>query len=186
MLKRRRELPQKPSCDIREILIEENPERGCILTMVDPSVSSVPVIWLVLLRVGVGIIWLRSGLLKLPDREYLKYHEKLERYVSKNPFPWYRAFLRRYMLPYSLPAGYLFVTAELIIGVALILGLLTVPAALTGVFFNVNFRLAAGWQNPSNTPLNYLMIMCQLLVVASGAGNYLSLDALLFPASAGR
>ncbi|MFQ5802740.1 MAG: DoxX family protein [Candidatus Methylomirabilales bacterium] len=152
----------------------------------DPLKTMVPVFWLVLLRVAVGVIWLRSGLLKIVRREYLEYDEKLERFMSKNPFPWYRTFLERYMLPNSRPAGYLFVAAEVYLGVALMLGFLTVPSALIGVFFNINFRLAAGWQNPSNTPLNYLMIMCQLLVVFSGAGSYLSVDNLLFAASAGR
>jgi uncharacterized membrane protein YphA (DoxX/SURF4 family) len=110
------------------------------------SSAMVPVIWLVLLRLAVGIIWLRDGLLKLLRREHLEFHEKFERFISKNPFPWYRAFLQRYMLPYSRPAGYFFVIAEVYLGVTLILGLLTVPAALIGAFFNINFRLAAGWQ----------------------------------------
>ncbi len=142
-------------------------------------------IWLVLLRIGVGAIWLRSGLLKIVGGEYLEYDEKLQRFMSKNPFPWYKTFLQRYLIPISRPAGYFFVTAEVILGLTLILGLLTVPMAIAGVFFNINFRLAAGWQNPSNTPLNYLMILCQLLVVASGAGGHLSLDALLFTTSTG-
>lgn len=144
------------------------------------SSAVVPVIWMVLLRLAIGIIWLRGGLLKVLHREYLEFDKKFERFISKNPFPWYCAFLQKYMLPYSLPAGYFFVIAEVCLGVALILGLLTVPAALIGALFNINFRLAAGWQNPSTTPLNYLMIMCQLLLVFSGAGDYLSLDSLLF------
>lgn len=97
-----------------------------------------------------------------------------------NPYSWYRRFLQEQILPHSLAAGYFFVTAEVLLGLALILGLFTTPAALIGAFFNVNFRLAAGWNSPSNPPLNYLMIGCQLLIVFSGAGNYLSLDALVF------
>lgn len=153
--------------------------------MMETINSSGPVIWLVLLRIGVGAIWLRSGLLKIPRKEYLRYGEKFGRYIEKNPFPWYRAFLKHYMLPISHPAGYFFVTAEVVLGASLVLGLLTVPAAIIGALFNVNFRLAAGWQSPSNTPLNYLMILCQLLVVASGSGGHLSLDALLFSTSTG-
>ncbi len=153
--------------------------------MLETINSSGPVIWLVLLRIAVGTIWLRSGLLKIPRREYLEYEKKLQRYMSKNPFPWYRDFLERHLLPNSRPAGYFFVTAEVLLGLTLIMGLLTVPMAIVGAFFNINFRLAAGWRNSSNIPLNYLMIMCQLLIVASGAGSYLSLDALLFTASAG-
>jgi hypothetical protein len=98
-------------------------------------------------------------------RDYLNFDEKLRRFASKNPFPWYKIFLERYLIPNSRPAG--------------------VPAAIIGALFNVNFRLAAGWQSPSNTPLNYLMIICKLLVIASGAGNYYSLDALLFTESTG-
>lgn len=145
----------------------------------EPLTNS-PAIWLVLLRVAIGLIWLRSGLLKIIKREYLDYDEKLTRFMSGNPFPWYRAFLQSCVLPYSLAAGYFFVTAEVALGISLILGLFTVPSCFIGMFMNINFRLAAGWQNPSNTPLNYLMIACQLLIVASGAGTYLSLDSLLF------
>jgi thiosulfate dehydrogenase [quinone] large subunit len=118
-------------------------------------------------------------------RDYLNFDEKLRRFASKNPFPWYKIFLERYLIPNSRPAGYFFVTAEVVLGAALVLGFLTVPAAIIGALFNVNFRLVAGWQSPSNTPLNYLMIICKLLVIASGAGNYYSLDALLFTESTG-
>jgi len=142
--------------------------------------SPVPAVWIVLLRVTVGLIWLRAGLSKVLHREYLEYEVKLRRFISKNPISWYRGFLERCMLPYSRPAGYFFVTAEVCLGVLLTLGLLTLPAALIGAFFNLNFRLAAGWQSPSNPTLNYLMIICQLLVAASDAGAYLSLDAVWF------
>ncbi|HLC25554.1 MAG TPA: TQO small subunit DoxD [bacterium] len=146
----------------------------------DPQSVTGPVIWLVLLRVAIGLIWLRSGLLKVVHGEYRTYHEKLERFASKNPILWYRKFMLGQLLPHSLPVGYLFVTAEVALGVLLVLGLLTVPAALAAIFLNINFRLGCGWQNPSNAPFNYLMIACELLVIFSGSGGYLSLDSLLF------
>ncbi|MBI3015423.1 MAG: DoxX family membrane protein [Candidatus Tectomicrobia bacterium] len=151
----------------------------------DPQSGVAPIVWLVLLRVAVGLIWLRSGLLKVVGGEYGNYREKLERFASKNPILWYREFMLEQLLPRSLPVGYLFVTAEVALGVMLTLGFLTVPAALIAIFMNVNFRLGCGWQNPSNAPFNYLMIACELLVIFSGAGNHLSLDALLFSAQAG-
>ena len=148
--------------------------------LVDSINAPIAAVWVVLLRVAIGVIWLRSGVLKLPERDYLHYRERLERFISKNPFPWYRNFLEKVLLPYSLPAGYFFVTAEICLGVTLILGFLTVPMAILGAFFNLNFHLAAGWQNPSIPQLNYLMIMCHLIIVFSGAESHLALDALLF------
>jgi thiosulfate dehydrogenase [quinone] large subunit len=152
----------------------------------DISSATMPVIWMVLLRVALGLIWLRSGLMKVVSREYLEFRERFERFMSGNPFPWYRAFLERYMLPNSRPAGYFFVALEVCIGTAFVVGFLTVPAAVIAVFLNINFRLAAGWRSPSNTPLNYLMIICQILVILSDAGGYFSLDALLFSAGTGK
>ncbi len=153
--------------------------------MLETINSSGPVIWLVLLRIGLGALWIRSGLQKIMKRDYLAFDEKLRRFASNNPILWYKTFLERYLIPNSRLAGYFFVTSEVVLGAALVLGFLTVPAAVIASLFNVNFRLAAGWQSPSNTPLNYLMILCQLLVVASGAGGHLSLDALLFTTSTG-
>lgn len=153
--------------------------------MLETTNSSGLVIWFVLLRIGVGALWVRSGLLKIMKRDYLAFDEKLRRFASNNPILWYKSFLERYLIPNSGPAGYFFVTAEVVLGAALVLGFLTVPAAIIGSLFNINFRLAAGWQSPSNTPLNYLMILCQLLVIASGAGGHLSLDDLLFTTSTG-
>jgi thiosulfate dehydrogenase [quinone] large subunit len=147
---------------------------------IDAASGTVSAMWVVLIRVAVGLVWLRSGIPKLLGREYLDYREKLERFISGNPYPWYRRFLQDQILPHSLPAGYFFVAAEVLLGLALVLGLFTTPAALIGSFFNLNFRLAAGWSSPSNPPLNYLMIVCQLLIVFSGAGDHLSLDALFF------
>ena len=74
--------------------------------MLETINSSGPVIWLVLLRIGVGALWVRSGLLKIMKREYLEFDEKLRRFASKNPFPWYKTFLERYLIPNSRPAGY--------------------------------------------------------------------------------
>src|SRR3989337_1983500 len=52
------------------------------------------------------VIWLRSGLLKVVHGEYRTYHEKLERFASKNPILWYRKFMLGQLLPHSLPVGY--------------------------------------------------------------------------------
>ncbi len=144
--------------------------------------TGAPVLWLVLLRVALGLVWLRSWFFKVVRREERDFGQQIEGYMSRNPFPWYRAFLGRFVLPHRSWAGRVFTSAELVLGLALVLGLLTTPAALVGSFLNLNFRLAAGWRSPSTTPLNYLMIICQLLVVLSGAGDHASADALLFAA----
>ena len=153
--------------------------------MLETTNSSELMIWFVLLRIGLGALWIRSGLEKVMKRDYLAFDEKLRRFASNNPILWYKTFLERYLIPNSLPAGYFFVTSEVVLGAALVLGFLTVPAAIIASVFNINFRLAAGWQSPSNTPLNYLMILCQLLVIAAGAGGHLSLDALLYTTGTG-
>ena len=146
----------------------------------ESTAAVVSVIWVVLLRVAVGALWLRGGIEKLRPKLYRRYDQLLSEMIGGNPIRWYADFLRRYVLPRHRAAGYFFVTSEIVIGSALILGFFTAPVALIGSFFNLNFRLAAGWRVPSITPQNYLFIICQLIVVFSGAGNSLSLDALLF------
>ena len=143
-------------------------------------------LWLVVLRVALGLVWLRSWFFKAVRHEERDFGQQIEGYMSRNPFPWYRTFLGRFVLPHRRWAGRVFTSAELVLGLALVLGLLTTPAALVAAFLNLNFRLAAGWRSPSTTPLNYLMIICQLLVVLSGAGDYASADALLFAARGAR
>ena len=146
----------------------------------EATAAVVPVIWVVLLRLAIGLLWLRSGLRKFITGMDRRFDKVLEEMASGNPIPGYANFLRAYVAPRSRAAGYFFSGAEVVLGLALTLGFLTVPAALIGCFFNLNFRLAAGWTNFSVIPLNYLYIVCQLIVIFSGAGNHLSLDAILF------
>lgn len=146
----------------------------------EATTAVVPVIWVVLLRVAIGLLWLRSGVRKFSTGMHRRFDKVLEEMASGNPIPGYANFLRAYVMPKSRAAGYFFPCAEIVLGLALTLGFLTVPAALIGSLFNLNFRLAAGWTNLSVIPLNYLYIICQLIVIFSGAGNHLSLDAILF------
>ncbi|MBI2911292.1 MAG: hypothetical protein HYY05_04060, partial [Chloroflexi bacterium] len=59
-----------------------------------------PILWLVLLRVAVGLIWLRSWFFKAVRHEERDFGQQIEGYMGRNPFPWYRAFLGRFVLPH--------------------------------------------------------------------------------------
>jgi uncharacterized membrane protein YphA (DoxX/SURF4 family) len=42
---------------------------------IDPATATVSAIWIVLIRVAVGALWLRSGIPKVLGREYLDYRK---------------------------------------------------------------------------------------------------------------
>jgi thiosulfate dehydrogenase [quinone] large subunit len=92
-------------------------------------------------------------------------------------FDWYRSFLNmmldmeayRFMAP-------LIAYGELLIGIALVLGLFTGIAAFAGGFLNWNFMMAGA---ASTNPV--LFALAVLLVLAWKVAGYIGVDRLLLP-----
>ncbi len=107
-----------------------------------------------ILRLYLGWEWLHAGWEKLyaPAWTGNKAGAAITGFVSKaltktgGEHPdvqgWYAWFLQNVVQPYPMAWSYLVVWGEILVGIALILGLFTGVAAFFGSFMNVNYLLA--------------------------------------------
>ncbi len=89
---------------------------------------------------------------------------------------WYAAFLHTFVLPNAALFAYLITFGEVLVGIALILGLLTGIAAFFGVFLNLNYLLAG---TVSTNPI--LGFLALFLILAWRIGGYYGLDRYVLP-----
>lgn len=134
-------------------------------------------LWLILL--ADGLLWLRSSLGKFPPEKFIgSLGQVLEKFASKNPFPWYKDFLENAAIPNAEVFGLLtfwgeFFTALAVTGASLFLLLKSAksrPVLILlllglggGMFLNGTFWLASGWTSPSTDSLNLLMFTLELI-----------------------
>lgn len=145
-------------------------------------------IWLVL-RVWLGWQWLEAGLHKVGNPAWTG--EKagaavtgflkgaLEKTTGDHPDVqgWYAWFIERVALPNAKVFSYLVAYGEVLIGIALILGLFTGIAAFFGSFMNANFLFAG---TVSANPL--MFIVATWIVLAWRVAGWYGLDRWLLPA----
>jgi thiosulfate dehydrogenase [quinone] large subunit len=84
---------------------------------------------------------------------------------------WYAAFLKTVVLPHANLWSHVVTYGEILVGVALIVGLFTGIAAFFGLFMNLNFLLAGA---VSVNPI--LFVLSLLLVLAWRIAGYIGLD----------
>ncbi len=89
---------------------------------------------------------------------------------------WYAAFLQNFVLPHAALFAYVVTFGEVLVGIALILGLLTGIAAFFGVFMNLNYILAGAVS--TNPILGFLALF---LILAWRIGGYYGLDRYALP-----
>lgn len=145
-------------------------------------------VWLVI-RLYVGYQWLSSGLGKLGNPGWTVTGEALQGFwvravaIPDAParpvitYDWYRAFIQGLLDSGSYVwFSKLVVAGEILIGVALILGLFTAIAAFFGGFMNWNFMMAG---TASTNPM--LFTLSILLILAWKTAGYWGLDRLVLP-----
>lgn len=153
------------------------------------SSTKLALVWLVL-RVFLGYQWVTSGWGKVTDPKWMETGEALQGYwvnAVKLPdaparpaitFDWYRSFLQT-----LLDAGAytwfakLIAVGEVLIGVALVIGLFTAIAAFFGGFMNWNFMMAG---SASSNPLLFTVAIA--LIMAWKVAGYYGLDRFVLPA----
>jgi thiosulfate dehydrogenase (quinone) large subunit len=90
---------------------------------------------------------------------------------------WYAAFLQNIVLPAAPVWSWIVSFGELLVGIALILGLFTGIAAFFGGFMNVNYLMAGA---VSTNP--FLFVSATWLVLAWKTAGWLGLDHWILPA----
>jgi thiosulfate dehydrogenase [quinone] large subunit len=145
-------------------------------------------LWLIV-RVYLGYTWLISGWGKLSNPAWVQNGEALKGFwaravaVPEAParpliaFDWYRLFLQSLLDSQSYTwFAKLIVAGEILIGLALILGIFTGIAAFFGGFMNWNFMMAG---SASVNPV--LFSLSVLLVLAWKTAGWWGLDRWLMP-----
>lgn len=89
---------------------------------------------------------------------------------------WYAGFLERIALPNAVLFSYLVTYGEILVGVALILGLLTGFAAFFGGFMNASFLFSGA---VSTNPM--LLLLAILIILAWRVAGYWGLDRWVLP-----
>lgn len=138
------------------------------------------------LRILFGLYWLGMltvGVPKLnPDWFGPGLGEWLAKALAGHPYPWYAGFLQEVVVPNRTLFAWLVLLGELGVGIALVIGLLTPPAALVGFLMNLNFWLAFNWFEEGFIPwpaLYYVVAIAMLLLAVARAGRYRGADAAL-------
>lgn len=145
-------------------------------------------LWLIV-RLYVGYTWLTSGWGKLSNPAWVQTGEALKGFWERAvaipdaparpliAFNWYRAFLQSLLESGSYTwFAKLVVAGEILVGLALILGLFTGIAAILGGFMNWNFMMAG---SASINPV--LFFLAVLLVLAWKIAGWWGLDRWLLP-----
>ncbi len=144
----------------------------------------------VIARLYVGYSWLTSGIGKLSNPAWTQTGEALKGFWERAvaipdaparpliAFDWYRGFLQSMIDAgaYTWFSKIIYI-GEILIGVALILGLFTGIAAFFGGFMNWNFMMAG---SASTNPV--LFTLSILLVLAWKTAGWWGLDRFLLPA----
>jgi thiosulfate dehydrogenase [quinone] large subunit len=149
-------------------------------------------VWLVV-RLYVGWEWLQAGWEKVMDPQWVGLGAgtaikgflagALTKTVGMHPdvSSWYAGFIRDFAVPHAHQFSYFIAYGEVLVGIALILGVLTGIAAFFGVFMNLNYLLAGTVSvNPQ------LLVLGMLLMLAWRTAGWLGLDRWVLPKFLGK
>lgn len=126
---------------------------------------------------AVDFIWARSSIGKVTGGKFVdSLGTTLEKFASKNPYPWFKDFLQNVAIPNAKTFGTLTMWGELLTAVALaisvlyllvnqksnqLINILLIAGLIGGMLLNATFWLASGWTSSSADGLNLLMFLIQ-------------------------
>ncbi len=133
---------------------------------------SLPLIGLLIVQMIIGYEWLISGTAKFAAGDFASGLAAALAPKAAETAGWYASFLNSIVIPNGIAFGYLIETAEVLVGIALIVGpllwifawdrvsdrlrstmlLLMIVAALGGIFMALNFHLANAGNHPWTLP----------------------------------
>lgn len=138
--------------------------------------------YIALLRIYVGFYLLQQGIGKFrrdfPKGDWIG--RQIGDIASLDLYPWYKTFLRHYVMPHSELFGYLVMLGEIAAGACLLLGFLTRPAAIVGLFMLINYYLGPGMARGGAVMAQQQTFMIAMVIfVLANPGKALGLDGLL-------
>ena len=144
--------------------------------------------WLAV-RLYVGWEWLTAGWEKVINPVWVGPHAgaavkgflsgALQKTTGAHPdvSGWYASFVNGFALHHTVLFSYVVAYGELLVGIALILGLFTGIAAFFGTFMNLNYLFAG------TVSINPLLLLLQLfLIMAWRVAGWYGLDQFVLPA----
>lgn len=126
---------------------------------------------LFLVRLYVGLQWLEAGLSKITSSVWTGdkagaaisgfLNSSLAKTGGEHPDVqwWYAEFIKNIALPNKVIFSYLVSYGELLVGIALILGIFTSFAAMAGIFMNFNYLFAGA------VSTNPILLIGELIIV---------------------
>jgi thiosulfate dehydrogenase (quinone) large subunit len=152
-----------------------------------------PAHWLALLRIVVGLYFVKSlvtkmgimlvgGAVPVPvtSARWIEVMPKIvARQASENPIAFYKNFLDTVVIPHSTTFAHLTAWGETAVGLGLTLGLFTGLAALVGLFLVTNYGLATQWMSPGQQGFHLVLFVLMLAFFFARAGRVWGLDGWL-------
>lgn len=139
-------------------------------------------------RILVGTVWLNGAVEKLLNPSFPRQFAaslNTGAYISQAP-PWFQDFMRANVVPNAELFAQLQRFGELALGLALVLGLLTNPAAIGSIVLSLTIlvsqggvRLGTGLGSPEFLNVDLFITLVSLVVLLSPAAKALSLDTAL-------
>jgi thiosulfate dehydrogenase [quinone] large subunit len=139
-------------------------------------------------RILIGAVWLNGAVEKFLNPEFPRQFAaslSIGGYTAQAP-PWFQDFMRGTVAPNAELFAQFQRFGELALGLALVLGLLTNPAALGSVLLSLTIltsqggvRLGAGLGPPEFLNIDLFVASISLVILLSPAAKALSLDTAL-------
>lgn len=145
--------------------------------------------WLAILRIGIGLWWLKSFLHK-PHRKFVSGQmvNWTLALADNHPVPAYGSFIKAIVAPNASWFPYLILVGEAAVAIGLILGFLTPISLIVALLLNLNYISLAGIR-PKDINVNkayqceqgqnYTMIVTEVTLLATVSWATWSLDSLL-------
>lgn len=155
-----------------------------------PNLLRHPDRWLVVLRVAVGLWFLKSAVTKLGGFLFLGFiplpsasdrwvdflPQRLLEYSETVRIGWYSDFLANVASPNAHVLAQLTAFGETVVGIGLALGLATRLSSLVGLAVMANYFLATFWVGYCQQGFHILLIACMVAFLGAGAGRVWGLD----------
>jgi thiosulfate dehydrogenase (quinone) large subunit len=158
-----------------------------------------PQLWIALLRIVVGVWFLKAvwtkltfalawGVVPYPvvSPRFLGFQPKrVAEFAAGNPVGWYKEFLETTVLPDAKLWATLQTYGEAAVGVGLVLGFLTGLSALVGLFLALNYGLATQWMSFGQQGFHLLLTTSMIIFLGARAGRAWGIDGLILGGTSG-